>query len=164
MCPRGPGSGPRGHSGHDEDINALQAPGRPNRGQQEKPTHLNQAVEAAATRGGLFPCSPAAGNKSRAVLAAQSRGIEDAGRSDTLETAIFVQNWANHLGPHPAISHISSYVGKILQASRCIHLRQFCHSIAIIVISLSDIKGYHNTSHAPIKGGTKCRNSSWLQS
>ena len=108
------------------------------------------------------------GNKSRVVLAAQSRGIEDAGRSDTLETAIFVQNWATHLGPHPAISHSSSYVGKILPLSRCIHLRQFCHSIAIrialIVISLSDIKGYHNTSHAPIKGGSKCRNSSWLQS
>ena len=33
---------------------ALQAPGRPNRGQQEKPAHMDQAVEAAACCGGLF--------------------------------------------------------------------------------------------------------------
>ena len=83
----------------------------------KKPAHMNQTGEAAATRGGLFPCGLAVGNKSHVVLAAQSRGIEDAGRSDTLETAIFVQNWANHLGPHPAISHSSSYVGKILPLS-----------------------------------------------
>ena len=34
-----------------------------------------------------------------------------------LETAISVQNWAKHLGPHPGILHSSSYVGKILPLS-----------------------------------------------
>ena len=46
--------------------------------QQEKPTHMNQAGEAASTRGGLFPCGLAAGNKSHAVPAAQSQRMEQA--------------------------------------------------------------------------------------
>ena len=79
---------------------------------------MNQAVETAATRGGLFPCGLAVGNKSRVVLAAQFRGIEDAGQSDTLETAMFGQHWTNHLGPYPGIPHSSSYVGKILPLSQ----------------------------------------------
>ena len=41
-----------GRSGHDEDINAAQAPARPNKGQQEKPAYRNDLEETLASLGG----------------------------------------------------------------------------------------------------------------